>query len=99
MYRIAIVEDDKSTNDMFLGYLRNRWADCRVEQFTNFESASDALAKSEYDLVISDVDLGPGSDRFGGAKISKVLHPKQTPLLIISGLPQVDVRGSSWRAV
>lgn len=99
MYRIAIVEDDMATSDMFSGYLENSWPDCLVDQFTNFESASDALARNDYDLVISDIDLGPGSDRFGGAKISKALHSKHTPLLIVSGLPQPELHRELFKAL
>lgn len=99
MYRIAIVEDDKSTNDIFLALLRNRWPDCNVDQFLDFESANDGLTKNQYDLVISDIDLGPGSDRYGGAKISKLLHAKQTPLLIVSGLPQPDLHRELFKAL
>jgi len=99
MYRIAIVEDDKSTNDTFLTHLRNRWPDCAVDQFLDFESANDALSRIQYDLVISDIDLGPGSDKYGGAKISKLLHAKQTPLLVVSGLPQPDLHRELFKAL
>lgn len=99
MYRIAIVEDDKSTNDTFLTLLKNRWPDCRVDQFLNFESANDALTKYQYDLVISDIDLGPGTDKYGGAKIAKLLHVKQSPLLIISGLPQPELHREMFKAL
>lgn len=99
MYRIAIVEDDKSTNDTFHGLLKTRWPDCRVDQFLNFESANEALAKVRYDLVISDIDLGPGTDRYGGAKIAKLLHEKQSPLLVVSGLPQPELHREMFKAL
>lgn len=99
MYRIAIVEDDKSTNDTFLAFLKNRWPDCRVDQFLNFESANDALIKNQYDLVISDIDLGAGTDKYGGAKIAKILHVKQSPLLVVSGLPQPELHREMFKAL
>jgi len=99
MYRIAIVEDDKSTNDTFLALLKNHWPDCKVDQFLNFESANDALTKNHYDLVISDIDLGPGTDKYGGLKIAKSLHVKQSPLLIVSGLPQPELHREMFKAL
>lgn len=99
MYRIAIVEDDESTNNTFHALLKSRWSDCKIDQFFNFESANSALTKNQYDLVISDIDLGSGTDKYGGAKIAKILHVKQAPLLVVSGLPQPDLHREMFKAL
>jgi DNA-binding response OmpR family regulator len=99
MYRIAVVEDDRPTNDTFAGYVLKVWPDCVVEQYFDFDAASRALGTSSYDLVICDIDLGAGSDKYGGIKISKALNSTRTPLLVVSGLPQPDLHREICRAL
>lgn len=99
VYKIAIIEDSVPTNDEFKTFLLDIWPNCHVEQFVNFETASAALSSTTYDLIVSDIDLGPGSDKFGGMKIAKALHSKNTPLLIVSGSPQPELNRNIFRAL
>lgn len=99
MYRIAVVEDDRPTNDTFKGYVQKVWPDCVVEQYFDVESAQRGLAAGSFDLVICDIDLGAGSDKYGGIKISKALDSTRTPLLVISGLPQPELHRDICRAL
>lgn len=99
MYRIAVVEDDRPTNDTFKGYVLKAWPGSVVEQYFDFDSAQRALAAASYDLVICDIDLGAGSDKYGGIKISKALDSTRTPLLVVSGLPQPDLHREICRAL
>ena len=97
MYSIAIIEDDLPTSNTFKGYLEKKFI-CEVHQYTDFASAKEALEKRTFDLVISDNDLGPGSDKFGGVKIAKAIN-KETPLLVVSGLPQPEMHRDIFKAL
>ena len=97
MYSIAIVEDDVPTSDTFKGYLENRFT-CVVHQYMDCASAKAALEQHTFDLVISDNDLGSGSDKYGGAKIAKALN-KETPLLVVSGMPQPEMHRELFKAL
>jgi DNA-binding NtrC family response regulator len=92
MYRFAIIEDDKPTNNEFKGYLEKIWADCMIVQYFTFETGLRGIQGTEFDLVVSDIDLGAGTDKFGGMKIAKALDSAKTPLLVISGSSQPDNR-------
>ncbi|MGO0791978.1 response regulator transcription factor [Herbaspirillum seropedicae] len=91
MYRIAIIEDHAPTNDEFRGYLLSEWKDAVVEQFFDYETARSAIASSNFDLVVTDIDLGPGTDKFGGGKIAKVLNGLSCPFLVVSGAAQPEL--------
>ena len=99
MYKIAIIEDDAPTNDEFKRYVTNFWPNSEVDQFHEFNSAAAALTNTNYDLVISDIDLGPGTDEYGGIKIARALDALKIPLLIVSGSPQPELHRSIFRAL
>lgn len=99
MYTIAIIEDDQPTNDQFKGYLLSVWPDCEVQQFFAFDSALAAIETIDFDLVVSDLDLGSGTDRLGGIKIAKVIDSMRCPLLIVSGSPQAEVHRDVFKAL
>lgn len=99
MYTFAVIEDNESTNEMLRQYLCNIWPGCTVRQFYTTESALDAITVIDFDLVVSDIDMGPGSDKFGGLKIAKALDATTCPLLIVSGSPQPEVNREMFRAL
>lgn len=99
MFDVAIVEDDSPTSDAFKASLLKSWPTCRVQQFYDFTTASAALEANNFDLVISDIDLGSGSDKYGGIKIAKILHARQIPLLIVSGISQPELHRDIFRAL
>lgn len=99
MYKIAVIEDHQSTNDLFKSFIKDTLPDSEVSQFLDLESAITALNEVEFDLVVSDVDLGPGTDEFGGVKIARALNTGLTPLLIVSGSPQHEVQRGVFRAL
>ncbi len=99
MSRIAIIEDDAPTNDEFKRYVINLWPDSEVDQFYEFNTAAAAIKDTNYDLVISDIDLGAGTDQYGGVKIANVLDAKHIPLLIVSGSPQPEIHRGIFRAL
>lgn len=101
MYQIAVIEDDEEVNNMFATMLRDILPGCDVRQFFDFGTASNAIwdHASTFDLVVSDVDLGPGTDRFGGLKIARALDTKKIPLLIVSGAPEFEFQRGMFRAM
>jgi DNA-binding response OmpR family regulator len=99
MYKFAVIEDNESTNEMLKQYLLNIWRDCVVQQYYTTDSALTALQNFDFDLVVSDIDMGPGSDKFGGLKIAKALDAATCPLLIVSGSPQPEIYREMFRAL
>jgi DNA-binding response OmpR family regulator len=99
MYTFAVIEDDESTNDMLKGYLQNLWADCVIQQIYTTEAALKAIAATDFDVVVSDIDMGRGSDMYGGLKVAKALDAVKCPLLIVSGSPHPDMNREIFRAL
>jgi DNA-binding response OmpR family regulator len=99
MYKFAIIEDVPETNNMFKGFLQKIWSDCDVQQFLTTESALAALDSVDFDLVVSDIEMGPGSDKFGGLKVAKALDAKTCPLLIVSGSANPEMSRDMFRAL
>lgn len=91
MLRFAVIEDLKHTNDQFKAFLEKAWPGCEVKQYLTFETAAAGIAEHDFDLIISDIDLG-GGDRLGGFKIAKYVNSDRTPFLIVSGSPQEGMR-------
>lgn len=99
MLRIAVIEDHQATNDEFRAFLIELWPDCRVEQYLTFEQAIAGVKSIDFDLIVSDIDLGEGTDRYGGMKIAKALDSQRTPFLVVSGSPQPELQRDIFRAL
>lgn len=85
MQQIAVIDDDPEVIDLLMKWLNDIIPDCQVTPFSELEPALTGIATTDFDLVVSDVDLGSGSDKFGGVKIAKALDTRRSPLLVISG--------------
>lgn len=85
MQQIAVIDDDPEVIDLLTKWLNDIIPDCQVTPFSELEPALAGIAATDFDLVVSDVDLGSGSDKFGGVKIAKALDTRRSPLLVISG--------------
>jgi len=92
MYKFAIIEDDRPTAAAFSSHLTTIWADCKVDLFDNYSDGLSAIKSTEYDLIISDLNLGPGSERLGGFKLARGVDASKTPFLIVSGLDLPNLR-------
>jgi DNA-binding response OmpR family regulator len=92
MYKFAIIEDEDPTRKAFSAHLVSAWPDCKVDVFANFNDGLAAIRTTEYDLIISDLNLGPGSERLGGFKLARGVDPSKTPFLIVSGLDLPNLR-------
>jgi two-component system response regulator ChvI len=99
MLKIAVIEDNSSTNDEFKGYLEIIWPECQVFQYFDFESALAGIKAMDFDLIVSDIELGDGTDKYGGVKIAKALDSHRTPFLIVSGSPQPELQREIFRAL
>lgn len=99
MLRIAIIEDHPATNDEFRAFLIDLWPDCKVEQYLTFDQAIVGVTSIDFDLIVSDIDLGEGTDRYGGIKIAKALDSQRTPFLVVSGSPQPEMHRDIFRAL
>ncbi|WP_421955261.1 response regulator transcription factor [Polaromonas sp.] len=85
MQQIAVIDDDPEVIGLLTKWLDDIIPDCKVHPFSQLEKALLGIANTDFDLVVSDVDLGSGSDKYGGVKIAKALDTRRTPLLVISG--------------
>ena len=85
MQKIAVIDDDRIVVKQLTQWLEDVIPDCQVFPYSGLDAALSAIATTDFDLVVSDVDLGPGSDRYGGVKIAKALDTRRTPLLVITG--------------
>jgi len=99
MYKIAVIEDHRATNDEFKSFLLDIWSDCHVEQYFTCESAILGIKSIDFDLIVSDIDLGEGTDRFGGIKIARALDSQRTPFLVVSGSPQPELQRGIFEAL
>jgi two-component system response regulator ChvI len=99
MLRIAVIEDHQATNDEFKAFLIELWPDCKVEQYLTFAQAITGVKSIDFDLIVSDIDLGDGTDRYGGIKIAKALDSQRTPFLVVSGSPQPELQRDIFRAL
>lgn len=99
MWVFAVIEDIKDTNDQFKAFLEKTWPGSKVFQYFSYEAAAVGLADHDFDLVVSDIDLGEGTDRFGGFKIARAFDLQKTPFLIVSGTHQADVQRDIFKAL
>lgn len=90
MYKIAVIEDDPPVRTKLASLLRSAIPDCLVYEFSELDQASVQLEAANFDLVVSDIDLGKPGEKYAGVKVAKILAGK-TPLLIVSGMPSPDI--------
>ncbi len=98
-FRFAVIEDVPKQNETIAGFLKKFWPGCHVDQFYRFEDAFQAVSNIEYDVVISDVNLGGGQNTYAGVKIAKALDSRATPLLVVSALPEPAIHSEIFMAL
>lgn len=99
MYRIAVIDDDPEVNKVLSDWVREILPGCEISNFFDLNSSLGALNVIKFDLVISDVDLGDGSDKFGGFKIAKALDTQRVPLLVVSGSSEHEMQEGVFTAM
>lgn len=98
-YRFAVIEDIPRQNDQLREYLTDTWPNSHVDQFYDYSRALPSLLSTMYDVVISDVMLGPGDMSLDGFKIAKALDTNKTPLLIVSAIANPEVHRDIFKAL
>jgi two-component system, OmpR family, response regulator ChvI len=96
MIRIAIVEDDPPTSQMFATWLREYDDSFDIEQFGSRTLAEAAIAQRTFDLVVLDIRMG--SDSNAGVGLIHELGKRQhCPVIVISGMPADIYRGIMYQ--
>lgn len=98
MYKFAIVEDVNEDNDEFARLIKKAWPDANVQQYFSYEQIAKDLTEHEFDLVVSDIDLG-GGERAGGVRVTVAVSKTNTPIVIVSGSAQADLQRDTFRAL
>lgn len=88
---ILIAEDEKILSDFYIEFIEEFLPSYEInfKVFDNGLAALDESFKSKYDLIISDINM-PHMDGLGfSKKIQNDKNPnKNTPMIIVSGVPQ-----------
>ncbi|MBC8314972.1 MAG: response regulator [Bacteroidales bacterium] len=80
---ILIVEDNKLNCDLIQIYLRIQ---CNCDTAKNGETAVDMARKKKYDIIVMDINLGPGIDGMEATRrIKKLPRHTQTPIIAVTG--------------
>lgn len=92
MTTIAVIEDDKPTSQQIVTWIKTACPDAIVETWFDRDSAEAALARTSYDLVILDIELG--HERNAGVAIINDInkHHVGTPVLVVSAMPATIYR-------
>jgi DNA-binding response OmpR family regulator len=92
MTTIAVIEDDQPTSQQIVTWIKAARADVIVETWYDRDSAEAALAKTVYDLVILDIELG--HERNAGVAIINLINKNHagTPVLVVSAMPATIYR-------
>jgi DNA-binding response OmpR family regulator len=92
MKSIAVVEDDKSTNDKLRSLLETI-SDVQVEQAFDMEGAEALIGGQRFDLVILDIELGQGPrEKHAGLKLLSQLSGWGCPTIVVSGMPEANLQ-------
>lgn len=85
MYKIAVIEDVREVNDALAEYCKQLGENVMVDQFLDRESAEAAILRTDYSLIVLDIELAP--DRTAGFGIVKVNSQGfNSPVIVVSGL-------------
>lgn len=86
MTRIAIIEDDRPTNDALRHAITGAWPNYEVDQLFDRPSAEIALAAKRYNLIVLDLELN--RIKSAGIGIINIINKTtRTPVVVVSGMP------------
>jgi DNA-binding response OmpR family regulator len=85
MTKIAVVEDSPDVNAAITSFCKTLRPGAIVDQFYDRESAEREIIKTNYSLIVLDIDLPPEKNAGVGIIRANILHHK-TPVMIVSGL-------------
>ncbi|HKS15111.1 MAG TPA: response regulator [Pseudomonas sp.] len=87
MKKIAVIEDSIEVSDALADFCRQLGADIEVDQYFDRESAEAAIIKTNYNLLVLDIELPPEKNAGFGIIYTNVNNHK-SPVMIVSGLDQ-----------
>ena len=87
MRKIAIIEDSRDVNDALAGFCRKLGSDIEVDQYFDRESAEAAIASTNYNLLVLDIELPPEKNAGFGIILTNINNYK-SPVMVVSGLDQ-----------
>jgi DNA-binding response OmpR family regulator len=91
MLKVAIIEDDVTMNNHLRQLIHGFDVDV-IQAFTR-EDAIRLVKESRFDVVIIDVDLGPGpKEKYAGFEILSLLNGTRTVSLVVSGAPHPNLQ-------
>lgn len=92
MYRIAIVEDITVESERLKALINETFEAEVLQAFTKAE-AEELLCREVLDLVIMDIELGPGArNRYAGLGLLSDMRDKRWPTIVVSGMPEGNLR-------
>lgn len=94
MYRIAIVEDEKSYSDQFLDYLKQYEEEKQIEFAVTVFDRGEALLESyqkEYDLILMDIEM-PGINGMDTAEQIRE-QDEEVVIMFITNMASYAIRG------
>lgn len=95
MPRIAVIEDDPSTNNTHCEMLKAIVDGAEVYQAYSLLEAETLIAPGGFDLLVIDIDLGGGAQgREAGLKLLSQ-YGSQITTIIVSGMPEGNLRDIS----
>jgi DNA-binding response OmpR family regulator len=91
MLRVAVIEDEESMNKHLVQLISGY--DVHVVQAFTREQALQLVKAQRFDIVIVDVDLGPGpKEKYAGLEILSLLNGTPTVTLVVSGAPHPNLQ-------
>jgi two-component system, OmpR family, response regulator ChvI len=92
MSRIAVIEDDPTTSQQIVQWVRAARPGITVDQWTNRDEAEAALSRNTYDMVVLDIELG--HERHAGVALINAINKQAlgTPVLVVSAMPAAVYR-------
>lgn len=80
---LLIVEDNRLNSELILIYLRSQ---CNCEVARDGETALAMVQKNHYEIILMDINLGPGIDGMEATRqIRKLPSYQQTPIIAVTG--------------
>lgn len=92
MPKIAIIEDDKPTNDQLARWAGLAVPDAQIDQLFTRQEAEAAILATEYDLITLDIEIGVERNA-GVSLIKEATRTRPAPVLVVSGMPADVYRG------
>jgi two-component system, NarL family, sensor histidine kinase BarA len=81
--KVLIVEDNEANSDLIAIYLESQFI---TEQVGSGNLAVKMAGRESYDLILMDINLGPGINGIEAAKeIRKIKHYEDVPIISVTG--------------